>query len=219
MILAAGRGTRMGTLTDDTPKPLLTIAGKTLIEYHLEALAAMDIREVVINVSYRASQIMDYLGDGQRWGVSIAYSHEPKALETAGGIHHALPLLGDQPFLVVNADVFLARGYPELSPLNGDDQAHLWLTDNPDHHPNGDFALYQGRIARSQPRFTFTGLSILSPSLFADMQPGPLPLLPVLLKAIEADRVSGSLLAGWLDVGTPQRRQQAQHLVQARMSS
>lgn len=210
MILAAGRGQRMGSLTNDLPKPLLPVAGKPLIEYHLVALASLGITEVVINVSYLGHLIEAQLGDGRRFGVTIRYSHEQQALETAGGIKRALPWLGDEPFLVVNGDVFLPQGLPPLISFSANDLAHLWLTDNPDHNPGGDFALEHGRLTLSSPKLTYTGISVLHPDLFQHLDHGAQPLAPLLRQAIAESKVSGEYWPNaWLDVGTPERLQQA----------
>ncbi|WP_445156880.1 N-acetylmuramate alpha-1-phosphate uridylyltransferase MurU [Halomonas sp. E14] len=207
MILAAGLGTRMRPLTDHCPKPLLPVAGKPLIVHHLERLAAAGIEEVVINVSYRAEQILQALGDGAAFGVSIAWSREAEPLETGGGLRQALPLLGQAPFLLVNGDVWCdldPRGLPAL----GRDLAHLVLVDNPDHHPDGDFHLTAaGRVqANGGPRLTFAGISLLDPALVASQAPGAFPLAPLLRQAMAAGRVGGTHhRGGWVDVGTPQR--------------
>lgn len=207
MILAAGLGTRMRPLTDHCPKPLLPVAGKPLIVHHLERLREAGISEVVINVSYRAEQIVAALGDGRDFGVSIAWSREDTPLETGGGIHQALPLLGSAPFLLVNGDVWCDLD-PAGLPALGDDLARLVLVDNPDHHPNGDFHLdAAGRVhAEGEPRLTFAGLSLLDPALVADQAPGAFALAPLLRRAMDAGRVGGHHHRGaWVDVGTPER--------------
>ena len=209
MILAAGLGTRMRPLTDHCPKPLLPVAGKPLIVYHLERLAQAGIDQVVVNVSHLAEQIEAQIGDGSRWGVSIHYSHEPEPLETAGGLLQALPLLAeadDRPFLVVNGDVWCDYPLARL-PETIAGQAHLLLVDNPEHHLQGDFGLSQERVVVDAPvKLTFSGISLLCPSLFDDCQPGAQPLAPLLIRAIEQGAVSGEHYRGaWVDVGTPQR--------------
>ncbi|WP_163558532.1 N-acetylmuramate alpha-1-phosphate uridylyltransferase MurU [Halomonas sp. NO4] len=207
MILAAGLGTRMRPLTDRCPKPLLPVADKPLIVHHLERLARAGIREVVINVSYRAEQIITALGDGRDFGVTIAWSRETTPLETGGGIRQALPLLGEAPFLLVNGDIWCDLD-PATLPALGDDLAHLVLVDNPDHHPDGDFHLdAAGRVhATGEPRLTFAGLSLLDPALVADQAPGAFPLAPRLKAAMAAGRVGGTRHRGaWVDVGTPAR--------------
>ncbi len=207
MILAAGRGERLRPLTDTVPKPLLAVRGKPLIAWHLEALARCGVREVVINLSWLGGQIRAALGDGARWGLSIAYSEEgPVPLETGGGIHHALPLLGTAPFLLVNGDVY--TGYdPGRLQLPRDQLAHLVLVSNPPHHPQGDFTLHDGAIGeRGEQRYTYSGIGIYDPQLFAGCRPGPFPLLPLLRKAIAGQRLSGELYSGaWTDVGTAAR--------------
>lgn len=208
MILAAGLGTRMRPLTDHCPKPLLPVAGKPLIVHHLERLAAAGITDIVINVSYRAEQIIEALGDGRRFGVSLAFSHEATPLETAGGIRHALPLLGDAPFLLINGDVWCNVALETLPELR-DDLAHLVLVDNPDHHTQGDFALDDtGRVRlEGTPRLTYAGLAILAPSLVASLpDDAPAKLAPLLREAITTGRVGGTHHRGsWVDIGTPER--------------
>ncbi|MCE8020234.1 nucleotidyltransferase family protein [Halomonas sp. MCCC 1A11036] len=207
MILAAGLGKRMRPLTDHCPKPLLPVAGKPLIVHHLERLAASGIREVVINVSYRAEQIIEALGDGTAHGVDIAWSREASPLETGGGIRQALPLLGEAPFMLVNGDVWCELDPRTLPPLSGD-LAHLVLVDNPNHHPEGDFHLSTtGRVqAMGMPRLTFAGLSLIDPALVADQPLGEFPLAPLLREAMTAGRVGGThYRGGWVDVGTPER--------------
>ncbi|MBZ0329951.1 nucleotidyltransferase family protein [Halomonas sp. ANAO-440] len=207
MILAAGLGTRMRPLTDRCPKPLLPVAGKPLIVHHLERLAVAGIHEVVINVSYRAGQIIEALGDGSAFGVAISWSREETPLETGGGIQRALPLLGDSPFLLVNGDIWCDLDPASLPALN-DDLAHLVLVDNPDHHPRGDFHLTpQGRVHdQGEPRLTFAGISLLDPALVADHGPGAFALAPLLRQAMANNRVGGSHHCGaWVDVGTPER--------------
>ncbi|MDP2821687.1 MAG: nucleotidyltransferase family protein [Sulfuritalea sp.] len=218
MILAAGRGERMRPLTDHTPKPLLPVGGKPLIVWHLERLAAAGLHEVVINHAHLGAQIEAALGDGARWGLSIRYSAEPEgALETAGGIANALPLLGnDEPLLVINGDIHcdwdLARAVNVLTP---GDLAHLVLVPNPPQHPQGDFSLMGREVGadikatagRGAQVCTFSGIGIYRPQLFANIQRGqPAKLAPLLRAAMAARKVSGELHSGrWVDVGTPQR--------------
>lgn len=207
MILAAGLGTRMRPLTDHCPKPLLPAGGKPLIVHHLERLRAAGISDVVINVSYRAEQIIEALGDGRAFGLSIAWSREDAPLETGGGIRQALPLLGEAPFLLVNGDVWCDLDPTRLA-LPAGDLAQLVLVDNPAHHPVGDFHLdAAGRVhAAGEPRLTFAGLSLLDPALVAGEAPGTFPLLPLLQRAMAAGRVGGHHHRGaWVDVGTPER--------------
>lgn len=210
MILAAGRGERMRPLTDNCPKPLLTVAGKPLIVWHLERLAAAGMREVVINHAHLGDQIEALLGDGAAWGLRIEYSAEPQgALETAGGIANALPLLGDDPFLVVNGDIFCDWEFVGArSVLAVDELAHLVLVPNPAHHACGDFALADSKVSLGgTPRFTFAGIGVYRPRLFASVARGSrAQLAPLLRDAMAQGRVSGELHAGrWTDVGTPER--------------
>ncbi|HXH04449.1 MAG TPA: nucleotidyltransferase family protein [Candidatus Competibacteraceae bacterium] len=207
MILAAGRGERMRPLTDHTPKPLLVAGGKPLIVHHIEALAAAGLRELVINLGHLGERIAAALGDGARWGVRIAYSPEPPgALETGGGIHQALPLLGNEPFAVINGDIWCDYPYARL-PQRPAGLAHLLLVDNPPHHPQGDFALCDGRVrADGEARLTYSGIAVLDPRLFAGCTPGRFPLAPLLRAAMAQDAVSGERHRGaWADIGTPQR--------------
>lgn len=205
MILAAGRGERMRPLTDECPKPLLRAGGKALIEYHLEALARAGITGVVINHAWHGEQIEAALGDGRRYGVQIEYSAEGAALETAGGIVRALPLLGDV-FVALNADIW--TDYPlENLPAEPRGLAHLVMVDNPTHNPDGDFALHNSRLTEEgQPRLTFSGIGLYRAALFAGLAPGIRPLGPLLRQAMQQGMVSGEHYQGqWLDVGTPQR--------------
>lgn len=207
MVLAAGRGERLRPLTDDTPKPLLTVRGKPLIVWHLEALARAGVREVVINLSWRGAQLRGALDDGGRFGLRIHYSDESAlALEVGGGIFNALPLLGAEPFLVVNGDTFTDIDFARLR-IGARSLAHLVLVPNPEHHPQGDFALRAGLIeAAGAPRLTYAGIGVFRPELFAGCQPGRFPLLPLLQAAIAQRRLSGERHAGaWTDVGTAAR--------------
>lgn len=204
MILAAGRGERMRPLTDHTPKPLLRAGGKPLIVHHIERLAAAGLRDLVINHAHLGGQIVDALGDGSRYGVSIHYSAESEALETGGGIFQALRLLGEAPFMVVNGDIWCDFDPASLQ-LTAGDLAQLLLVDNPGHNPEGDFGLEAGRVSNAR-RFTFSGIGIYSPELFASCHAGRFPLAPLLREACDAGRVGGQLHHGqWLDVGTPER--------------
>jgi MurNAc alpha-1-phosphate uridylyltransferase len=207
MLLAAGRGERMRPLTDTTPKPLLQVAGKPLIAWHLQRLAAAGVGDVVINLSWLGEQIAMALGDGAAHGLRIHYSREPwPALETGGGIRQALPLLGDEPFLLVNGDVYTDVDLGALRLAPGD-LAQLVLVPNPPHHATGDFHLAAGRITGQQgERLTYSGIALLHPALFAEAEPGRFPLLPWLLKARESGRLGGQRHDGlWIDVGTPER--------------
>lgn len=207
MILAAGRGERMRPLTDATPKGLLQAGGRRLIEYHLEALAAAGIADIVINHAHLGDQFEQVLGDGRRYGVRIVYSPErAEALETGGGIFNALPLLGMQPFLAVNADVWTDYPFARL-PREPAGWAHLVLVDNPPQHPAGDFALDGDRVrADGAKRLTFSGVGVYRPELFAECVPGAFPLAPLLRRAMAQGKVSGEHYGGrWVDVGTPER--------------
>ena len=205
MILAAGRGERMRPLTDHTPKPLLKAAGRALIEYHIDHLVAAGVTELVINHAYLGGQIEAALGDGHCYGATIRYSPEVSALETAG-IHNALPLLGDEPFVVVNGDVWSDYAFKALPDLAGA-LAHLVLVNNPAQHPQGDFVLVGDRVgADGAEKLTFSGISVLSPALFVDCLPGAFPLAPLLRQAMAQGRVSGEYYSGrWFDIGTPER--------------
>ncbi|WP_207063633.1 N-acetylmuramate alpha-1-phosphate uridylyltransferase MurU [Motiliproteus sp. SC1-56] len=209
MILAAGLGTRMRPLTDHCPKPLLEAGGKPLIEHHLERLAAAGFDELVINTAYRGAQLEAALGDGARWGVRIRYSREGEPLETGGGIRQALPLLDggdDAPFLVVNGDIWCDYDFAALHGRTPE-LAHLVLVDNPSHHSDGDFALHQERVVvEGESRLTFSGISLLRPSLFQGLAEGAFPLAPLLRQAMAQRAVSGEHYRGaWTDVGTPER--------------
>lgn len=207
MILAAGRGERMRPLTDHTPKPLLQVGGKALIEHLIEAMVRAGFRELVINHAHLGGHIEDALGDGARYGAQIAWSREPEgALETGGGIHQALPLLGDAPFLAVNSDIWTDYPFARLH-REPDGLAHLVLIDNPPHHPQGDFALQNGLVRpEGAPRLTFSGIGLYRPELFKDCSPGKFPLAPLLRAAMQREAVSGEHYRGvWLDIGTPER--------------
>ncbi|WP_047553298.1 N-acetylmuramate alpha-1-phosphate uridylyltransferase MurU [Methylotenera sp. G11] len=209
MILAAGRGERMRPLTDHTPKPLLMVGGKPLITWHLERLAAAGFKDVVVNHAHLGEQIETKLGNGSQWGLRIHYSPEKTALETAGGIANALPLLGDAPFLVVNGDVFTDIDFGALR-LAPPDLAHLVMVDNPPQHATGDFSLHNGKLsAEGAVKLTFSGVGIYQPSLFAGIVRGEAARLAPLLKAAMVDRrVSGVHHRGqWHDIGTPERLQ------------
>ncbi|MBS99587.1 MAG: mannose-1-phosphate guanylyltransferase [Oceanospirillaceae bacterium] len=214
MILAAGLGTRMRPLTLKTPKPLLTVAGRALIDYQVERLVELGVDRIVVNHAWLGEQIESHLGDGSRWGCEILYSAEESALETAGGIRRALPLLADRLddcFWVVNGDVFtdLTGSQMRGIGLSDNEQAHLLLVENPFWHPRGDFVLDpDGKVkAQGDRRLTFSGMSLLRASLFEALVPGnSAPLAPLLRTAIEQGRVAGTRLQGfWDDIGTPQR--------------
>ncbi len=208
MILAAGLGTRMGTLTDTTPKPLLRAGGKPLLQYHLEALARSGFRDVVINHARFGAQIEARFGVGKAFGLNIQYSAEGEApLETAGGIRQALPLIGQEPFLVVNADVwtdFDLACLHQRTPV----AAHLVLVPNPDHHPQGDFGLVGSQVI-GLPQWTYSGIAVFQPRLFQHLKPGRAPLAPLLREAIGQGTVTGELFTGrWFDIGSVERLNQ-----------
>ena len=209
-ILAAGLGKRLRPLTKDTPKPMLSVGGKPLLQWHLEALVRAKIQQVVINTSWLAEQIEDYFGDGSSFGLSILWSREKIPLETGGGILSALPLLGDEPFLVINGDIWTDFSLQQLCSqgLRDDILGHLLMVENPDHNLGGDFSLHDGRIGYEPERFTFSGISLMSPALFKSSQVYPqiFPLRDLLKPAIMANRISGHIYQGdWFDVGTVTR--------------
>lgn len=210
MILAAGRGERMRPLTDHTPKPLLKVAGRALIEHTISQLVAGGYTDIVINHAHLGQQIVDYLGDGQRYGASIQYSPEGElGLETAGGIINALPLLGQGVFLVVNADIATDFAYEQLHKLKLD-LAHLVLIDNPTHNLQGDFGLDNlGQVGMHlSERLTFSGIGLYHTDLFEGLESGSRKLGVLLREAVEVGRVSGQYFPGfWMDIGTPERLQ------------
>ncbi|WP_122612446.1 N-acetylmuramate alpha-1-phosphate uridylyltransferase MurU [Pseudomonas viridiflava] len=218
MILAAGKGERMRPLTLTTPKPLVRVAGVPLIEYHLRALAAAGFNEIVINHAWLGQQIEDHLGDGSRFGLSIQYSPEGEPVETGGGIFRALPLLGDDAFLVVNGDIWTDYDFSVLhQPING--LAHLVLADNPPHHPKGDFTLIDGKVQDGEPdaqTLTYSGIAVLHPQLFDGCSDGAFKLAPLLRNAMDKGEVTGERLKGhWVDVGTYERLAEAEALIEA----
>lgn len=207
MVLAAGRGERMRPLTDRVPKPLLPVGGQPLVAWQLQALAAAGCRDIVMNCAWQAEALQEALGDGSRWGVRIRYSPEPwPALETGGGVFQALPLLGPEPFLLVNGDVY-CEWSPEVLSLRPGQLAQLLLVANPPHHPQGDFGLVDGLVRPdATERYTYSGIAMLHPDLFTGCRPGRFPLAPLLIEAARQDKVGGLLHDGtWLDVGTPER--------------
>jgi N-acetyl-alpha-D-muramate 1-phosphate uridylyltransferase len=207
MILAAGRGDRMQPLTENTPKPMLKVGGKPLIQYQVEALARAGYTQLVINHAHLGEQIEAHLGDGANWGVEIVYSPEAGVpLETGGGIYKALPLFDDEPFLVVNADVWTDYDYSSIRIGEGM-LAHLVLVENPPHNRNGDYALREGLVADDGDEcFTFSGIGVYHPRVFSGCQPGVFRLAPLLSSMMEQGVVSGELHDGlWVDVGTPRR--------------
>lgn len=231
MILAAGLGNRMRPLTLTTPKPLLAVGDKPLIVWHIEKLKAMGVQDIVINTAWLAERLVEHLGDGSAFGVNILWSHEGEGLETAGGIINALPLLGDQPFLLVNGDVWTEIDFAQVATPQRMQQlekqqflAHLVLVENPVQHPDGDFCLYQnqaylhGQYADGE-NLTFSGVSLLSPALFAGLEQGKRPLAPLLKQAMQQNKVSAEkATARWVDVGTPQRLQQLDEQIRSGFS-
>lgn len=212
MLLAAGKGERMRPLTLRTPKPLLAVKGKALIDWHIEHLAEAGISELVINVSWLGEQITEHCGDGARWGLSIAYSREDEPLEAAGGIVQALPLLGSQPFLLVNGDIYTDYPFTALRDAAAEltsGAARLVLVDNPAHNASGDFSLTEGRVAeKAGETLTYAGIGAYHPAFFASQSHGKAPLLPLLREAIVDGRLYGEHYGGtWTDVGTPERLQ------------
>jgi len=222
MILAAGRGERMRPLTDTTPKPLLLVAGKPIIQYTIEQLVSAGFTDIVINIAHLGQKIKDTLGSGEQFGASIVYSDEGKnALETAGGIVKALPLLGTEPFLVVNGDI--ANDY-DFSLLHNKtiDLAHLVLISNPKHHPEGDFHLSSNGLISEEgiPLLTFSGIGLYHPKLFNNIATGINKLGPLLRGVMSKDRVTGEKYNGfWLDIGTPERLNEMEcHLATVELS-
>ena len=212
MLLAAGRGERMRPLTDHTPKPLLEVGGKPLIVWHIENLVRVGICDLVINHAHLGEKIEKTLGNGSQFDAHIQYSSEGNALETAGGIAYAMHLLGDEPFAVINGDIFCDYDFAKLRERtaklkSNDDSAHLVLVNNPAQHPNGDFGLQQQRVTESSAKLTFSGIGIYRPGLFASIPRGSIaPLAPLLRAQIALGKVSGEHHQGlWVDVGTPQR--------------
>jgi MurNAc alpha-1-phosphate uridylyltransferase len=219
MILAAGRGERMRPLTDHTPKPLLPVAGNTLIEHTITQLVAAGFTDIVINHAHLGQQIEDKLGDGQQLGASIRYSPEgDQALETAGGIINALPLLGDDVFLVVNGDIATDFPFADLH-TQAVDLAHLVLVTNPPHHPQGDFSLAaNGQLQDSgSEKLTFSGIGSYRPELFRNTPAGASKLAPLLRQAMMEQRITGQNFTGfWMDIGTPERLQVLDTLLRSR---
>lgn len=215
MILAAGLGNRMRPLTLHTPKPLLEVGGKPLIVWHIEKLKAVGVTEIVINTAWLGDKLVDALGDGSQFGVTILWSHEGEGLETAGGIINALPLLGDQPFILVNGDVWTTMNFSSLLNVQlGDQQAHLVLVENPPQHLKGDFVLsnelaYTFEQEQMGEALTYSGIAILAPKMFSGLEQGKRPLAPLLKQAMLQKQVSAEKMqAIWVDVGTPERLEQ-----------
>ena len=215
MILAAGLGSRMRPLTLHTPKPLLDVGGKALIVWHIEKLQTIGVTEIVINTAWLADKLVQALGDGSQFGVKILWSHEDEGLETAGGIINALPLLGDEPFILVNGDVWTTMDFAPLLDIHlHDQQAHLVLVENPPQHPQGDFVLAHGQAYTFEQNqegtaLTYSGIAVLHPNLFNGLDAGKRPLAPLLKQAMQQQQVSAEKMqALWVDVGTPERLQQ-----------
>lgn len=207
MILAAGRGERLRPLTDSIPKPLVEVRGKPLIEYHIQALCEAGFKEIVINQGHLGDQLPAAIGDGGRWGIRVHWSDEqPAALETGGGIHKALPLLGSSPFLVVNGDIWTDYPFARLRAVKCD-WAHLVMIPNPPQHPAGDFALLNARIrTEGANKLTFSGIGVYHPRLFDGCEAGKFSIVPLLRSAMENHLVTGEEYAGcWEDIGTLER--------------
>lgn len=221
MILAAGRGKRLRPLTDELPKPLIKIAGKSLIEYHLENLANAGIKDIVINTAWLAEKFHQQLGDGSNYGVSIQYSDENEAMETAGGIINALPLLGDGPFAVINGDIWCDFDFSSLPELDTTVQAHLVLIANPEHNQTGDFALQDNLIKNNgTDMYTFSGIGIYRAEFFADQKSGISPLAPLIRKKCGDNLVSGQIHPGmWTDVGTIERLQELEIQLESQLET
>lgn len=208
MLLAAGRGARMRSLTDTTAKPLLKAGGTSLIDFHLNKLCSAGITDVIINVSWHADKVIEHVGDGQKYKLNISFSQEQTTLETAGGVANALPLLGSDPFLLISSDVWSDIDYRHLSQTQLADLAHLVLTDNPPHHRQGDFSLHSPLVTlrKSSRSLTYTGIGIYRPNFFEQACGKTMPLRELLIPAIEQRRISGCYHTGrWMDIGTPKR--------------
>lgn len=215
MILAAGLGNRMRPLTLHTPKPLLEVGEKPLIVWHIEKLQKIGVTEIVINTAWLGEKLANALGDGSQFGVKILWSHEGEGLETAGGIINALPLLGDEPFILLNGDVWTTMDFASLLDVQlGEQQAHLVLVENPPQHLKGDFILSNGLAYTFEQEqlgeaLTYSGIAVLHPRMFAGLENGKRPLAPLLKQAMQQQQVSAEKLQGiWVDVGTPERLEQ-----------
>ncbi len=205
MILAAGRGERLRPLTDRLPKSLVEVRGQSLLERHLQHIGAAGIQKVVINLGWLGEQIAERVGSGARYGLDVCYSPEgDNILETGGGIHKALPMLGSDPFLVVNADIFTDMPVPDVD-LPGDAVGHLVLVPTPTYREHGDFSLRNGTIG-NEPEHTFSGVAIYRPEFFEGCEAGRFSVVPMLRKAADEQKLTGSIYAGaWADIGTPER--------------
>jgi len=211
MILAAGRGERMGNLTQNCPKPLLKVKGRSLIDWHLIKLSEAGFKDVVINVAYLSKDIIEFVGDGSKWGLNISISEEEQALETAGGIKKAIKYLGDEPFAVINADIFSDYNYENLKnrSLQNNSMGHLVLVNNPEHNLKGDFGIMDNGILtmNSEGPLTFSGIAIYDPKFFSELtKENKIKLAPILEIAINKKCIQGELFEGlWSDIGTPER--------------
>ncbi|QIC78802.1 nucleotidyltransferase family protein [Acinetobacter indicus] len=212
MILAAGLGNRMRPLTLHTPKPLLEVGGKPLIVWHIEKLQRIGVTEIVINTAWLGEKLAQALGDGSQFGVNILWSHEGEGLETAGGIINALPLLGNEPFILVNGDVWTTMDFAPLLSVQLQEQlAHLVLVENPAQHPQGDFTLSEQKAytfdqGKSGENLTYSGIAVIDPQMFQGLEGGKRPLAPLLKQAMQDEKIAASKLQGvWVDVGTPER--------------
>lgn len=214
MILAAGLGSRMRPLTDNTPKPLLTVSDIPLLEHHVARLAKSGVNELVINIAYLGEQIRAYVGDGSRWGVSVKYSVEDQPLETGGGVLKALPLLeqnesGNSPFIIVNGDVWTDFDFKRLLQLNLKSKysaAHLIMVPTPEYREKGDFALHDGYLSNETSMLTYSGIGVYTPGLFKGVREKEFPLAPLLRRFADLGELSGELHQGeWDDIGTPER--------------
>jgi len=205
ILLSAGRGERMRPLTDTVPKALIPVKNKALIIHQLEKLSSIGIKDVVINISHLADKIREALGDGKKFNLNIRYSYEPEMLETGGGILNALPLLGDEPFLVVSSDIYTDFPYETLlnQLQNKDILAYLILVPNPDYHAEGDFSLGPEGFLTNKPQYTYANIGLYHPDFFKGCAPGRFPLGPLIRKAIDQKRVRGDLYKGlWYNAGT-----------------
>jgi MurNAc alpha-1-phosphate uridylyltransferase len=207
MILAAGRGERLRPVTDNTPKALVEVKGETLLERHLRALKSGGIRTVVINLGWLGDMIVERIGSGSKFGLNVIYSPEyDNILETGGGIHRALPLLGDEPFWIVNADIYTDFQAYDLE-LSAELLGHIILVPTPDHKPHSDFGLVYDKVCNSdKPTLTYSGIAVYRAELFAGQKPGRFPLAPLMRKAADHGKLAGSIYEGlWQDIGTPER--------------
>ena len=211
MILAAGRGERMGNITQNCPEPLLRVKGRCLIDWHLIKLSEAGFKDIVINVAYLSKEIIEFVGDGSKWGLNISISEEEHALETAGGIKKAMKYLGDEAFAVINADIFSDYNYENLKArsLQNNIMGHLVLVNNPEHNLKGDFGIMDNGILTMnfERSLTFSGIAIYDPKFFSELAEGnKIKLAPILEIAINKKCIQGELFEGlWSDVGTPER--------------